>query len=137
MEHELTLEPGGRWVDVRYFGPVSLASLKALHDTMLSQSWWSPDRPRLFDYEYASIGEIGFLEASEELLPYLKGRREGLFSDGPVLQAHVCSDPLKAVMLQYWMRLAETGLPVRNRIFDRRLEAEDWLVDSLDAAEPA
>lgn len=138
MEHTLLLEPGGRWVDIRYAGPVSLASLKSLHDRLITQSWWTPGLPRLFDYESASISEIGFLEAADDLLPYLDGRRDRLFGDGPVPQAHVCSDPLKSVMLQYWIRLAETRLPVKNRLFERRLEAEDWLVEQAQGAfEPA
>ncbi len=138
MEHTIELEPGGRWVNIRYAGPVSLESLKALHDRMVASRWWQPGLPRLFDYESASISEIGFLEAADDLLPYLDGRRDRLFGPGPVTQAHVCSDPLKAVMLQYWIRLAETRLPVRNRLFDRRLEAEDWLVEQFQGAlEPA
>lgn len=142
MQHMLMLEPGGRWVNVRYVGPVSLEDLKAIHDHMTQKSWWRPDLPRLFDYQQAMLGEIGFLEASDHLLPYMRSRRARLFGSGPVPQAHVCANPLKAAMLHYWTRLSDQNLPVRNRLFDRRLEAEDWLVDKFEpvadtALEPA
>lgn len=129
MEHSIMLEPGGRWVAIRYVGVVTFEDIRALHDRMLRKSWWSPGLPRLFDYEAAALGEIGFIEAADRLLPYMQARAKELFGSGLVPQAHVCSDELKRVLLHYWIRLSEKGLPVRGRLFDRRLEAEDWLVD--------
>lgn len=131
MEHSIMLEPGGRWVSVRYVGVISLDDVRALHDRMMRKSWWSPNLPRLFDYEAAVLAEISFLDASQELLPYMQAHAERLFGDGRVPQAHVCSDDMKRALLHYWLRISEEALPVRGRMFRRRLEAEDWLLDAV------
>lgn len=127
MEGSAVIVPMPCWVEIRYVGRITVSALKQLADDLVALKNWSPLTPRLFDYEAGLMGDLGFIEAGTGLLPFYKAREQALYGAGPVYQAHLCSDPLKQVLVHYWTALGEANLPVRNRLFDQRAAAEAWL----------
>lgn len=130
MEHALSIDPGHRWVEIRYSGLISSAAIRANSDLLLKTRTGRPGLPQLIDWNGARFGHFDPVEAAKSIMPALHARlgREGAPTT-PQLVAHICSDPFKQVALKFWLALATAEARMRIRLFQTRDQAIDWVAE--------
>lgn len=125
MDYILDKESGGRWIVVRFRGPVTLEGLQDLAADLRDQALFASDLPRLFDWSGAMLADLDPADA----VPLLLDTGSGPDSDsapGGII-AHVCADPLKRVLLKYWVAAAGSRYGLDTELFLTLDQAHAWL----------
>lgn len=125
MDYVLEKESRGRWIIVRFRGPVTLLGLRDLAADLREQSFFAPGLPRLFDWNGAMLADLEPTDA----VPLLLDTQPG--ASGPPelcgIIAHVCADPLKRILLKYWVAAAGSRYGLDTELFLSPGQARAWL----------
>ncbi len=125
MDYVLDKEARGRWIVVRFRGPVTLEGLRDLAADLREQSLFAPDQPRLFDWNAAMLADLEPTDAVPLLLDTQPGAAGGPEPHGII--AHVCADPLKRILLKYWVAAAGSRYGLDTELFLSLDQAHAWL----------
>ncbi len=127
MGYAITINPDRGRVEIAYRGVVAPGDIWSAMDAMTSLPGWSPDMPRLIDWTDALIGDFQASEVSRDFLPEMEAKVKAIFGDRVSIIAHICADPLKRSLLEYWLALAGGVKQIEARLFDNVEAAEIWL----------
>lgn len=125
MDYVFDKQPRGRWIVVRFEGPVTLEGLRDLAADLREQSLYAPDLPRLFDWNAAMLADLEPTDAVPLLLDAQPGAASGQEPRGII--AHVCADPLKRILLKYWVAAAGSRYGLDTELFLSLDQAHAWL----------
>ncbi len=131
MEHLLGMEPGRRWVEIRYTGRVTIDDFEAMPDLLVRVQHWAPSLPRMIYWDLAMFGDIDPVRAATLMLPRIQRDLRGIPGSNDLVLAHVCSDPLKRVVLKFWLALFEAEHRIRARLFRDEIQAVHWLMEQI------
>lgn len=135
MKHLIELDRDRQIAIVRYKGEVRVDHAPDIIRSIVRNSDWTPRYSRIIDYSSGLLGEMDFTELNRiksELVALIAQYYKG----HPHYTAHLCHDPTKAPIVDYWVSAASgTGrYPAGQARFNTEAEAIHW-IEKMRAAE--
>jgi hypothetical protein len=127
MLHTVDLDEENRVAIVRYQGLVRAHHAVPIIRAMIALPGWTPEYSRIIVYDKGQLGEMDdrdLLSQIDELKTLVVEAYEGR----PHVSAHVCADPMKAPIVDYWLHMsAGRGYAVPGNRFDSIVAALRWI----------
>ena len=125
MEHEIDLDPGGRWMRVTTHGQASVGGFKRFVDEVLSRADWRPGLDLLCDHRQLDFRPL----SSEQVRIIAEASAAYDRAVGGGRLAIVSSSEVGFGIVRMWEQLTDPDLEVSVRVFTSIEAAEPWLVE--------
>lgn len=132
MKHEIWIEPDTQLAFIRYRGEVHLDESIELLRRIIIQPEWTPRCSRILLYEDALLGQVTSAELERARVILSEILRDAYQGAAHYL-AHVCDDPLKTPILDFWVTAGNRDYPAHIARMNTEREARAWIEEQRAA----